>query len=227
MVLDPERVETVLIDSYSTIVDMRSMEDHLAAYTDRAREVARLWFQRSKVYGAVAARLETFRPCREKYRHALAAALDALDVTVSESEFEEILDGLDRLTVFDDVPEGLRRLTAAGYDVYVLSNGDRDMLETLTTHADVADVVAGTISASEVGLYKPDRRLYRHAAVRAETPISEIAHVTASWSDVLGATAAGMQGVWIDRTSTDWEGFLGDPDCEIETLHELATLLDG
>jgi 2-haloacid dehalogenase len=82
--------------------------------------------------------------------------------------------------------------------------------------------VSGTISAAEVGACKPDRKLYRHAARRANTAVSGIAHVTASWYDIQGALHTGMQGVWINRSGNDWEDLLKEPDLEVETFHELA-----
>lgn len=227
MPFDPSRVETILVDSYSTLVDMRSMEDMLEEYTSHAKEVAMLWFQRSKIYGVVAAKLDEYRPCREKYRISLMYSLHTAGVSISDRELEEILDGIDSLEVFDDVRDGLRRFSNSGYDVYVLSNGDVNMLENLVTHADIRNVIAGTISAEEIGHFKPDRRLYRHAAVRTDTPISDIAHITASWNDVLGAKNAGIQDIWLNRTNDIWEGFLADPSFEINTLHELADILEA
>ncbi|WP_266083322.1 HAD family hydrolase [Haladaptatus caseinilyticus] len=223
---DAARVETVLVDSYSTLVDMRSLEDALAEYTEKAREAATIWFQRSKIYGITATQFDEFRPCREKYRHSLNYALQSVGASVSPTDQEDILTALDRLTVFDDVRTGLKRLTDHGYEVYVLSNGGLDMLATLIDHAEIDDIISETVSASEIGLYKPDQRLYRHAAVRTETPITGLAHVTASWNDVHGAMQSGMQGVWLNRRGTEWEAFLDEPHLTVESFHEFGDILN-
>ncbi len=127
--------------------------------------------------------------------------------------------------MFDDVREGIEQLRAAGYDCYVVSNGTPEMLESMVEHADIGDLIEETISAHEIRMFKPNGELYRHAAGQTGTPIEAIAHVTAGWFDVMGATHAGMQGVWLNRKHSPWETFGGDPDCTVETLFELVDLL--
>jgi 2-haloacid dehalogenase len=95
----------------------------------------------------------------------------------------------------------------------------------MVEHAGIADLLEDTISAHEVETFKPAAELYRHAAARTGTPIGEIAHVTAAWFDVQGASNAGMQSVWVDRKASPWEPFDGGPDLTVETFHELAAKL--
>lgn len=222
MPFEPDRVNTVLVDSYSTLVDELSTKEALAEYTDAPEEVARIWDLRGSIYGIAATLLGEFKPTRDRYRVSLDYTLQAIDADISEAERQEILESVDELRVFDDVRGGLERLTESGYEVYVLSNGDPEMLDELVTHAGIDDLVSDTISAADAGACKPDRKLYRHAAHRANTAVSNIAHVTASWYDVQGALYTGMQGVWINRAGYEWEDILKDPDLEIETFHEFA-----
>lgn len=158
-------------------------------------------------------------------RDALQYALDAHDVDVSTAERDAILAVYHELDVFDDVRAGIERLQEGGYDCYVVSNGNPAMLDSMVEHAEIGDLVEDTISADEIRTFKPNADLYRHAAGRTGTPIQEIAHVTAGWFDVMGATHAGMQGVWVDRKGTPWETFGTDPDLIIETFFELADAL--
>ena len=141
---------------------------------------------------------------------------------ISEDERDEILAVYHELDVFDDVRDGIERLRDGGYDCYVVSNGNPEMLDSMVEHAAIGDLLEDTISADEVETFKPDAELYRHAAARTGTPIDEIAHVTAGWFDVMGAQHAGMQGVWVDRKETPYEPFDGDPELTIETFYELA-----
>jgi len=99
------------------------------------------------------------------------------------------------------------------------------MLASMIDHAGIADLIQDTISAHEVRTFKPAAELYRHAAARTGTPVTEIAHVSAGWFDVMGGMHAGMQGVWVDRQGSPWETFGADPDLIIESLHGLADAL--
>lgn len=82
---------------------------------------------------------------------------------------------------FEDVREGIERLADAGYDLYILSNRDFDVLEARVENANLGDLIEDLISADEIKTYKPHVRLYKHAARRTQTPPERIAHVSATW----------------------------------------------
>jgi len=226
MAFDPERVTTVTFDSYSTLVDVDAAERALEERVPDPRPVSRLWRSRSLAYTFVANQVDAYRPFYDLNRAALQYALDATGVDLAAEERDEILAVYHELDVFDDVRDAIERLRAAGYDCYVVSNGNPEMLASMVEHADIGDLVEDTISADEVETFKPAAGLYRHAAGRTGTPIEEVAHATAGWFDVLGAEHAGMQGVRVDRKDAPWEPFAGvDPALTVETLHGLADAL--
>ncbi|MGQ4556137.1 haloacid dehalogenase type II [Halobellus sp. GM3] len=226
MTFDPERVTTLTFDSYSTLVDVDAAERALADTVADPEPVSKLWRARSIEYTFVANHIDAYQPFYEMNRAAIQYALEAHDADVSASERDEILAVYHELDVFDDVREGIERLRAGGYDCYVVSNGNPEMLSSMIEHADIGDLIEDAISAAEVRTFKPDAEIYRHAAARTGTPIDEIAHVTAGWFDVLGAKHAGMQGVWVDRKGTPKEPFGGAPHLTVETFHDLAEALD-
>lgn len=222
----PERVTTVTFDSYSTLVDVDAAETALADRVDDPKPVSKLWRARSLEYTFVANHIDAYQPFYEMNRDALQSALDAHGVDLPSDERDEILAVYHELDVFDDVRDGIERLRDGGYGCYVVSNGNPEMLASMVDHADIDDLIEDTISADEIHMFKPAAEIYRHAAARTGTSIDEIAHVTAGWFDVMGATHAGMQGVWIDRKGTPWEPFDGEPDLTVETVYELADALD-
>jgi 2-haloacid dehalogenase len=225
MPLDPDRVRTVTFDSYSTLVDVEAAEAALADRVPDPEPVSRLWRSRSLAYTFVANAIDAYQPFYEMNRDALTYALAAHGVDLPSAERDEILAVYHELEVFDDVRSGIKRLREGGYEPYVLSNGNPEMLDSMIEHAGIGDLIAGTISADEVETFKPTAELYRHGAARTGTPIDEIVHVTAGWFDVLGASHAGMQAVRVDRKGTPWEPFAGDPDITVESIHELADAL--
>jgi 2-haloacid dehalogenase len=89
----------------------------------------------------------------------------------------------------------MERLSEGGYALYVLSDGNPEMLDSPVEHADVADLVVDAVSAEEIETFKLHIDLYRHAADRTGTPAEELAHVAAGWWDTAGARHAGMQGI--------------------------------
>ncbi|MFC4451073.1 haloacid dehalogenase type II [Halorussus aquaticus] len=222
MTLDTDAVEAIAFDSYGTIVDVNTVEEPLSEYVENPEAVAELWRNRSLQYAMVGNAIEEYHSFYELIRHALKWALDARGVELDESEREEILSTYHELAVFDDVREGMERLREAGYDLYVVSNGNEEMLDSMVDHADLGDLLEATVSADEVERFKPEAELYSHAADRIGTPTEEIAFAAAGWWDVPGAMHAGMQGVWVNRQDTLWGPYDADPDLTVATFHDLA-----
>jgi len=226
MPVSSDSVDAIAFDSYGTLVDVMAVESTLAEYTEQSEAIAKLWRNRSLGYAMVGNAIEEYDSFLELNRHALRYALSTLGIDLSEDDREAILSVYHELSVFEDVHDGLGQLQEAGYDLYIVSNGSEEMLESLVDHADLADFITETISADEVEEFKPTPALYEHAANRIGTPIENICFVAAGWWDVPGAVHAGMDGVWIDRQNTLWGPYDTQPDLRIETIGELADELD-
>lgn len=225
MSFTPTAVETVTVDSYGTLVDPFSVDQTLAEYVEPVESVAERWRSRSLMYTMVSNFTDRYQTFYEMNRDALRFALESHGINLSSSDIEDILSTYHDLDPYPGVREGLEAITDAGYDVYVLSNGDPEMLESMVASAGIEDVIADQISADEIRTFKPDVEIYRHAAARTGTPIESIAHVAGPTFDVQGAMHAGMQGVWIDRGSGPWDPSAPDPDLILETFLEFADVL--
>jgi len=219
-------VETVTFDSYSTLVDVDAVQAALANAVDDPVAVSDHWRSRSLLYTVVANEVDAYDTFYALNRAALKHALATHGVDLPETEQEAILSTYHELAVFDDVREGIGELRDAGVETYVLSNGNPEMLASMVEHAGIEDLLVDTISADEVATFKPNVELYRHAAARAGTPVDRIAHVSALFYDVLGASHAGMTGVWLDRGKGPWDDFAGDPDATITDVRDLGAALD-
>ena len=217
----------VTFDSYSTLVDVDSVERALADRVDDPEPVSRLWRARSLEYTLVANHVDAYQPFYEMNRDALTYALAAHDADVSDEERDEILSTYHELDVFEDVRRSVERLHEAGYPCYVVSNGDPEMLDSMVEHADIGDLLDGVVSADEVERFKPDAELYEHAAERVGEPVEELAHVSALWLDVQGAQHAGMDGVWLNRDGGPWESFGPEPALEVDSIDAFVDELLG
>jgi 2-haloacid dehalogenase len=226
MTLDAERVETVTVDSYGTLVDPSAAEAALADRVDDPEPVSDLWRSRSLMYTMVGNAVDFYQPFYEMNRDALQYALDIHGVDIASDERDAILEVYHDLDVFGDVRNGIGRLREDGYPVYVVSNGNPEMLASMVEGAAITDLIADTVSAAEVETFKPEPEIYRHAAAHTGTPIDRTLHVAGPSFDVLGAMNAGAQAAWLDRDDEPWESFAGrDPDIEIESFHDLAEAL--
>jgi len=227
MSLIKDHIRTITVDSYSTLLDVDSAAKALQGKVERPESLAQLWRARSLTYAMLSNFLDSYEPFYELNRKALAYALKVHGLELDQAEREDILSVYHRLDAFPDVREGLVRIRELGYPVYVLSNGDPDMLSSLVKGARIEDVISGVISADEIRTYKPASELYHYASERTDTLSGAIAHVSAAWFDVAGAQHAGMQGIWMNRKQTPDETFGPKPDLVVKDFNELADYLSG
>lgn len=223
MVFRPDQVDTVMFDSFSTVVDVSTATDVLDDYVDDPEHVSWLWRSRVSSYRPLSNYIG-YVSHHEINRSALEHVFKVLGVEADEDEIDEIANIYHDMEPFDDVRGGMQELKDAGYDLYILSNGDQDVLDSMLEQAEIEPLIEDTISADEIETYKPDVQLYKYAARRASTPIKKIAYGTSTWYDLQGGMYAGMQGIWINRKDHP-EGlkpFDGDPDREVRSMYEMA-----
>jgi putative hydrolase of the HAD superfamily len=105
-----------------------------------------------------------------------------------------------------------RALRDEGYKVGLLTNNIREYGDAWRATIPV-EVFDDIVDSSEVGLRKPDPRIFRMAAERLETPPGECVFLDDLETNVEGARAVGMTGILVE-----------DPWA---ALAELDRLLDG
>ncbi len=105
----------------------------------------------------------------------------------------------ERWRAYDDVAPTLRRLKAEGVRTGIISNWDR-RLRGLLEGLGIADLLDTIVSSADVGLRKPDPRIFELACEQVGVEPRESLHVgDHHYADLLGASAVGMRGVLIDR----------------------------
>jgi 2-haloalkanoic acid dehalogenase type II len=143
------------------------------------------------------------------YTEAMAAEAFAV--------FQHVRNSVD---LYDDVIPGLMQL-GERYKLYALSNGNAD-LEVVG----IASYFERAFSARELGVAKPDVRVFKAVCSHTDLAASQIVHVgDHPANDIVAASHAGMRTVWINRDERDWEIKDCDPDYEVRCLLELASIL--
>ena len=128
-----------------------------------------------------------------------------------------------RSALIEPYPEVLPALDALGrrYTLGLISNGNAD-----TERCVLAGRFAFRVHAHQHGVEKPDPALFRIALREAGCDPGEMLHVGDSLEfDVVGAQAAGVRAVWLNRTRATAPGDVR-PDAEIRGLDELQPVLD-
>jgi HAD superfamily hydrolase (TIGR01509 family) len=152
-------------------------------------------------------------------RQALAemfAAAGYHEGPATDEAFEIFLSERNRVEFYADVLPALTRLRAK-YRLFALSNGNADL-----ERCGIADLFDGHVTASAAGAAKPDARIYAHLLRTAGVLPIEVLHVGDDpLADVVGATQAGLQAVWLNRDARTWPEQFAPPARTITTLAEI------
>src|SRR5882757_1497950 len=154
------------------------------------------------------------------YTGLLAAGSPAAGSPAAGMPVEEALEIFfverNRVTCYEDVRPALKRLRSS-YRLFAVSNGNADL-----NRCGMADLFDGHITASAAGAAKPDARIFAHLLRAAGVEPNEVLHVGDDpLADVVGATQAGMQAVWLNREARTWPGEFAPPLRTIATLAEI------
>jgi len=121
--------------------------------------------------------------------------------------------------LYDDVPDALATLRAAGLRIGLVSNSSRDVADFARHHG--LDVDAG-ISSFHHGHTKPHASIFRAVLdLLGVEPAEAVMVGDTIADDIEGARALGMRAILLDR-----EGLNPDFEPRLETLNELAGLLE-
>lgn len=222
MVLNPDSIETVTFDSFSTLVDLESTVPAIEDYVEDPISFVHEWHDRAVHYSIVANYINAYETYYRLHRHALEYLLASRGIEVSDNKLDEMVSIYHDMEPFDDVRPGMAQLHEAGFDLGIISNGDPPMLDSLVRVAEIDDFVSETISADEIKIHKPARDLYEHAADRLNVGPESVVHVTNGRFDAQGAKHAGMQGIWFNRDQSPVDSFGPEPDLIIDSMYELV-----
>ena len=157
-----------------------------------------------------------YKPFSDITNASLRHALDESDASLSDEEVAKLMKAYDSLGTFPDVPPALTSLASdPSISAYVFSNGTDLMVSSSVNHSPSlsshASVFKGLITVQEIGVYKPDPRVYHHLAAKVgkEREMGCIWLVSGNPFDIVGARAVGMQAAWVDRAGKGWTDKLG------------------
>jgi putative hydrolase of the HAD superfamily len=138
------------------------------------------------------------------------------DTDLATPAFEVFFAARQQVTLFYDALETLDFL-AQRFPLAALTNGNADV-----QRVGLGAFFLCAVSAHEMGIAKPDPRIFWHTAERLNLAPEAVLHVGDDAAlDILGARAAGMPCVWLNRQGAPWVHD-GPPPWTVSSLRELV-----
>ena len=129
------------------------------------------------------------------------------------------------LSPFTEVKDALNRLKQSNYKLAILSNGTPDLLNELVISNKLKDIFDDIFSVEEVGIFKPDSKVYDLPINKYNIAKNEVLFLSANTWDVSGAGNYGYNTVWVNRNNNIFDKLDFKPNKQISNLSELLDLI--
>ena len=203
-------IRACVFDAYGTLFDVAGPVAKLAGEIGpHAEDISKLWRQKQLEYSWL--------------RSLMGVHGDFWHVTGLR---DELLALYLKLDAYPEVADALAAVKAKGKLTAILSNGSPSMLDAAVRHAGLDKLFNMVLSVEDVGIYKPSRRVYRHAMQKLQIhEAPSICFVTSNTWDSHGAAQFGFQVVRVDRFGLKDDRLPGKPAALVKDLGELAGIV--
>tara|TARA_B100001057_G_scaffold447552_1_gene487143 strand:- start:754 stop:1257 length:504 start_codon:yes stop_codon:yes gene_type:complete len=154
---------------------------------------------------------------------------DSLDKSMKEYKIDlsmrnELLDLYKILSPFTEVPEVLKSLKEKQFKLAILSNGTPNLLSELVKSNNLENLFDDLFSIEEIGIYKPDSKVYDLPIKKYQIQKNEIIFLSANTWDVSGGGNFGYNSIWVNRGNNIFDNLDYKPKHTIKDLSELVNL---
>ena len=214
-----------VFDAYGTLFDVHSAARRAGdALGDKAAAVSAVWRDKQLQYTWLRSLMGTHTGFWQVTGEALDFALAAHGIE-DDALRDRLMELYLSLEAYPDVVPALSKLRAGGKQTAILSNGSPDMLGAAVESAGLDRILDASLSIEEVGIYKPDARVYQLAVDRLGVAAKRICFVSTNCWDAHGAAHFGFTVAWMNRFGQQDERLPGAPATVMQGLDELPGLL--
>ena len=144
---------------------------------------------------------------------------------IESSMKEELLNLYKILNTFPEVKKTLKNLKEKNYKLAILSNGTPNLLKELVLSNSLDDIFDDIFSIEEVGIFKPDSKVYDLPVKRYKIQKEQILFLSSNTWDVSGAGNYGYNSVWVNRNKSIFDKLDFEPKNEIKSLEDLLSII--
>ena len=191
-------------DAYGTLFDVHdAVMRNATEIGAEASRLSQLWRAKQLEYTWVLNGIGAYEDFWTLTERALDTAI-AMTGGLGDAMRQALLSAYADLEPYADVTDALGRLKAAGATTIVFSNANRTMLQRALQASGLGGLVDHIVSVDSIKVFKPDPRTYALL-----DPWRRPGHTLTFYSsnrwDVAGASARGIETVWINRVANPEE----------------------
>ena len=213
-------------DAYGTLLDVdaaareAAAEPGMEALKENWLPIAKGWRERQLRYSWLCSMMGKYDDFWELTIRSLDTTLEEHALASNDKVRARLLSLYSELSAYQEVPEVLANLKAAGHRLAVLSNASPSMLVKALDAAGISEWFDELLSVDVLKCYKPTPAVYQLIPDRFDCKPSDVTFFSSNNWDVSGAGAFGFKTIWVNRTGVAWDNLPGKPDIIVNSISE-------
>ena len=218
-----KNIKAIIFDAYGTLFDVNSAAEKCKdKIGDKWEAFANYWRTTQLEY-------TWLRNLMKRHKDFWQITEDSLDKSIrvfkiDNSMRDELLNLYKILSPFEEVPKVLKSLKEKNFKLAILSNGTPSLLNELVRSNNLNNLFDDIFSIEEVGVFKPDFKVYDMPVKKYKIEKNEIAFLSANTWDVSGGGNYGYNSIWVNRNNNIFDKLDYSPQNEIKNLNDLLDI---
>ena len=219
-----KNIKAIIFDAYGTLFDVNSAAEKCKdKIGDKWEPFANFWRTTQLEYTWLRSLMGRHKDFWQITEDSLDKSMKAFQI--DSSMRNELLDLYKVLSPFKEVHETLKTLKEKKLKLAILSNGTPSLLKELVKSNNLENLFDDIFSIEEVGVYKPNSKVYDIPVKKYKILKDEIAFLSANTWDVSGGGNYGYNSIWVNRNQSHFDILDYQPKNEINNLTQLLDIV--
>ena len=219
-----KNIKAIIFDAYGTLFDVNSA-------TEKCKDkIGDKWEGFANYWRTTQLEYTWLRSLMNRHKDFWQVTEDSLDKSMKAFKIDpsmrnELLDLYKILSTFPEVTEVLKNLKEKNYKLAILSNGTPALLNELVKSNNLDNLFDDLFSIEEVGIYKPDSKVYDIPIKKYKIKKNEVAFISANTWDICGGGNYGYNSIWVNRNNNTFDNLDYVPKHQIKDLSKLLDII--
>ena len=219
-----QNIKAIIFDAYGTLFDVNSAAEKCKD------KIGNKWEGFANYWRTTQLEYTWLRSLMNRHKDFWQVTEDSLDKSMKAFKIDlamrnELLNLYKKLSTFPEVKEVLNNLKKKNYKISILSNGTPALLNELVSSNNLDNFFDDIFSIEEVGIYKPDSKVYDLPIKKYQIKKDEVAFLSANTWDVSGGGNFGYNSIWVNRNKNIFDNLDYKPKNEVENLTQLLDIV--
>lgn len=224
----------IAFDAYGTLFDVYSMGELAEElFPGQGHAFSVMWRDRQIDYTRLVTMSDPnpngskhYLPFWELTIRSLWYVCKRMGLHLTQESEKRLMDQYAKLTGFDDSLSVLKAIKEKGIATAILSNGNRDMLDTVVASNGLTPYLDKVVTVEEVRLFKTSPQAYELLLKEFNVTKEEILFVSSNAWDALAARWYGFNVFWVNRYGHPFEEIGDKPNYEGTSLSDVLTVFN-